>query len=215
VENHSEEELGSSAPVFSEPKPTFDDLSPISDIEIFEDVDTPERLKTIIRHMRKLAGRNELSILYELVPTPNGKRLVITFPEKDEATFVRALAEDLRREGVEDPAVCARLNKAHEQVQRAHAVVLAVETSAGACGALAGDMIEAINGIHVAYQNGHEHTARELVEQIHNQLTSPKHRAFVQFAEQCRGLRDKDKEHGEELDEPPTPHETDGNEVGS
>lgn len=191
------EEFGSRSAVFAEPPTTLSDLPPIVDPELFEDEETPERLKAIIRHMRKLAGRRELSAMLEFVPMPNGgKRFVVTFPEGDELAICRVFAQEVRREGVEDPAVCARLNAAHEQVQRAKRTVDAVECTAAVCGDLAGDIIDVFNKLYMAHQDGDVVGVWDLVEQVHERLENQALIPFFDFLESCqaeRVLRDAQK----------------------
>lgn len=183
-----ENQNGSLATVFNEPKVMLDELSPIPDVELFEDEQTPERLKAIIRHMRRLAGRREMSALFEFVPLPDGgKRFVVTFPEGDERALCHIVAEEVRRAGVEDPAVVGRLNAAYEQVKRAKAVVDAAGYTAFRVGALAGDIIEAFDKL----QDADEEAVQDLVEDIRKKLASPPLRPFLQFVDVCRAERTK------------------------
>ena len=188
---NEEEPFGSLSPIFAEPPITLSDLPTIPAVEPFEDEQSPERLKAIIRHMRKLSGRHEQSAVLEFVPRADGgKQFIVTFPEGDERAICRVFAQEVRREGVEDPAVCARLDAAYKRVQHAKRTVDAVEFTAATCGALAGDIIEAFTKLYEANQNGDALEAWNLVKRIHEQLEKPSLRPFLDFVESCRAERD-------------------------
>ena len=183
----ADEDFGSRAAVFSEPPITLSDLPPITDVYVFDDQDTPDRLKAIITHMRKLAGRRELSMVLEFLPLPDGgKRFVVTFPEGDEIAVCRLFAKEVRREGFEDAAVCARLDAAQGQVRRAKETVDSIESTAARLGALTGDIIESLNKLHKAHQIGDFEGKRDLIDAIHEQLQHPSLRPLLDFVESCR-----------------------------
>jgi hypothetical protein len=181
----------SAANVFDEPKITLDGLSPVPDVELHED-ETTERLKAIILHMRKLAGRRETSGLFEFSPKDDGGggvRFIATFPEGDELAMCRMMATEMRRQGFEDPTIHAKLDAAYDQVRRAQKAVDAVESMAAACGALAGDIFEAFDKFYAANEDGDVATAVDVVEQVRERLNSPPFLPFRQFVEACRADR--------------------------
>lgn len=183
----ADEDFGSRAAVFSEPPITLSDLPPITDANVFDDEDTPDRLKAIIHHMRKLAGRHELSMMLEFLPLPEGgKRFVVTFPEGGEIAVCRLFAKEVRREGFEDAAVCARLIAAQEQVRRAKETVDSIESTAAMLGALTGDIIESFNRLYDTLQSKYVVDKTDLIEEIHEQLQHPSLRPLLDFVESCR-----------------------------
>jgi hypothetical protein len=182
----------SSEAVFDEPKITLDPPAPVQDIELFEDEHTPDRLKAIIRHMRKLTGRRELSGLFEFCPRDGGGvRFIATFPEGDELAMCRMMANEMRRQGFEDPTIHTKLDEAYDQVRRAQKAVNNVESTAVVCAAITGDILEAFDKFYEAYEAGDIDGAMGIVQKVRDQIHAPSFLLFRNFIEACRADRAK------------------------
>jgi hypothetical protein len=189
--------VGTHAAVFAEPVVTLEDLPPIGDVELFEDENTPERLKAIIRHMRKIAGRRELSALIEYVPTTGGgQRFVATFPEGDEQAMCRLFAEEGRRADFHDTKVIERLKAAADQVKRAEMACEHLEHTTITCVALAGDIVEAFEQIGKAIEDDEDYDrAMDIINDVRAQLANPNMGSFRSFINVCMAERGVIKAH--------------------